>query len=187
MNLSPALPQTFTKEKLAQWITDNAKDTINHEEKVELTPEAISELEHKSSLMSRAIDDLTDVKKEFMDFLTNGTPIDPLQVVKDDEEPKHSPQSVTIQPTKGLKILTARRLSADQQLRDGYKTDVTKVYLIPFPEEHRMIAVDVEGNEYEQYSRSYTEVEEEKYTLPVVEEAKKSTRKAPRRADELEL
>lgn len=138
------LPQTMTTEALAKWITDNAIETINHIDKVELEEEQVHELEKKSSLASRAIDRLEEKKKEFMDVLKEGTP-DP-----------EMPWDITVPPTAGLKILKANRAFADKQLEQGFREDTTVLYMIPYPEDSQMVAVDVTGFEWPEFTKDMT-------------------------------
>lgn len=157
-----ALPESLTVETLAQWITENSADTINHEEKVDLNPETIMELEHKSSMASRRIDELKEVEKTFKLFLKLGTPTHPDQL-NDKGEPLRVPQDVKIPPTAGLDVLNANRQWADTQLRDGFTKDITKIYMIPWPENRTMVGVDIEGIERDQYTREMTDDESKKY------------------------
>lgn len=140
----PALPQSMTVENLANWITVNSTETISHIEKIELEEEQVHELESQSSLASRAIDRLEEKKKEFMDILKEGTP---------DVE---MPYDVTIPPTKGLKILKANRAFADKQLEQGFREDTTDLYMIPYPEESQMVAIDIMGNEWPEFTKEMT-------------------------------
>lgn len=172
----PALPQTLTPENLAVWIKENALEVIQHEEKIALTEEVVRELEHKSSLASRKIDELKETEKLFKNILNNGTDVDPDQF-DEQGKPKHIPQDVTIPPTKGLKLLQENREWADKQLRDGFKLEVTPVYLIPFPEESMVIGFDIEGTEVEQYSREMT-AEEADNNKPLLREAAKKQKKS---------
>ena len=156
-----ALPQTMTPEALAEWIKNNHDgDIVNHIEKTELDEQMVKELEHKSSLASRAIDRLEAVKKEFMDILTNGTP--------NEEEPF----DVTIPPTKGLKILKANREFADKQLENGYSEETIPLYMIPYPEESQMLAFDIEGNEWPEYTKDMTDDQVNKHK-PMLKKSKK--------------
>lgn len=144
-----SLPKASTPEQLAEWIQINKVDTHNHTEKIPLTEEEIQELEHKSSLASRAIVKLTDVEKYFKEMIKKGTPFN-------EDTHEYRPINVTIPPTKGMDALKANREFADRQLELGYKEDITHLYLIPNPEESMMVMVDIEGNEWEEYSRQMT-------------------------------
>ena len=154
-----SVPQTMTPEMLAQWIKDNAKETVEHVEKVELDEETVHDLEKKSSLASRAIDRLEDIKKTFMDVLKDGTP------------DRDMPYDVTIPPTAGLKILKANRAFADKQLEQGFREDNTTVYMIPYPEDSLMVGVDIEGYEWPQYTRQMT-IEEINQNKPMLRKEK---------------
>lgn len=169
--IHPACPQTMTKELLAQWITENQKDIINHVEEEDLTEEEVRDHEHKSAMASGAIDELKEVEKEFKEILKNGTPYN-------NETDSYEPYSVTIPPTKGLQVLEANRKFANDKLRDGRNKIETTYYLIPFPEEKMMIAVDIEGMENEQYSREMTKVEDQKYSLPLLSGTPKKSGKS---------
>lgn len=175
--LHSALPQSMTVENLAQWITENAHERREHEEQIPLTDDVIRELEHKSSIASRAIDVLKEVEKEFKNFLKNGTLIDVNIPVAADEDPKRGPQVVTIPPTKGMDALNENRQWADKQLRDGYRTETTLIFLIPFPENNSMIAVDSQGVEWPEYNREMSEPEKVTYDKPILKEASKAAKK----------
>jgi hypothetical protein len=170
MNLHACLPQTLTQENLAAWITKNSIETREHIDKIPLTPEKIKELEHKSSVASRAIDELKDVEKQFKAFLKKGTDVDFNTVVPDGQEPKRLPQTITIPPTNGLDVLNERREWADRQIRMGYSHESRNIYHIPYSETGEIIGVDIEGNEMEDYSRAMTEEEAKKFTLPLANE-----------------
>lgn len=146
-----SIPQSLTPENLATWILDNKDSTFQHIEKTELTEETVRDYEHKSSLASRAIDRLNEVKNNFMEILKNGTP---------DLE---KPVDVTIPPTKGLKVLTANREFADKQLEQGFSEEIIDIYMLPDPENGRMVAMDIEGKEYENYSTDMSEDEHKKF------------------------
>jgi len=163
--LHPCLPSTFTPEKLAGWITDNAIEVLDHIEKIELETEQIHELESKSSLASRAIDRLEKIKKDFMDILTEGTP---------DEE---NPVDIIIYPTKGFKILKANRAFADKQLEQGFQEEVIPLYIIPYPEDSQMVAVDIVGNEWPEFTKDMTseQINQHKPMLKKDKKVKKQT------------
>lgn len=147
-----SLPQTSTPEGLAEWIQLNKVDQHNHVEEIPLTEEEIQQFEHQSSIASRSIDKLQNVEKFFKETLKNGTPYN-----RDSD--KNEPVNVTIPPTKGLTVLKANREHADKRLELGYKEDITNLYLVPNPEESTMVMVDIEGNEWAQYSRNMTKDE----------------------------
>lgn len=142
--LHRCVPQTLTPENLAQWIQDNATEKIVHVEKTELDEEETHKLEKESSLASRAIDRLEDIKKKFMEILTEGT----LSL--------EDPMDVTIPPTKGLKILKYNRQFADRQLEQGFREDNIDVFMIPYPEDSLMVGVTIEGVEYGGYTKEMT-------------------------------
>lgn len=155
-------PSTMTVQNLADWIRSNKADVFNHTEKVPLTEDEIAEYEKSSSLASRAIDRLKDTLKYITETMKNGTPFD--TNVMD-----HRPVTVTIPPTKGLKALEAGRKFADRQLENGYKDDITTLYLMPWPEFRKMVAIDIEGNEWSKYSRDMSEDEYRQHGRPVLE------------------
>jgi hypothetical protein len=146
-----SIPQSLTPENLATWILDNKDSTFQHIEKTELTEETVRDYEHKSSLASRAIDRLNEVKNTFMETLKNGTP------------DLDKPVDVTIPPTKGLKVLTANREFADKQLEQGFSEELIDIYMVADPENSRMIAMDIEGKEWESFSSDMTEEQHKKY------------------------
>lgn len=176
MHFHSCLPQSMTPENLAAWITKNSIETREHIDKIPLTPEKIKELEHKSSVASRAIDELKEVEKLFKAYLKKGTDVDFNTVVPDGQEPKRLPQTITIPPTNGLDVLNERREWADRQIRMGYSQEVRNIYHIPYSEGSQVIGVDIEGNEMEDYTREMTEEEAKKFTLPLVNEAAKPKR-----------
>lgn len=173
--LHACLPQTLTVEELAAWITENRAEVYNHTENIPLDAETTQALEHKSSMASRRIDELKEVEKMFKAYLQEGTDIDHNAELAENEEPKHLPQTITIPPTRGIKLLTKNREWADKQLRTGYREEITPFYRIPFPEENMLIAVDIEGREREEYSREMTEEESEKYAMPILSEIAETT------------
>lgn len=142
--IHPCLPQTKTPEQLAQWITENSKNSFQHDEKVDLTEEEVRAFEHKSSAASRALDRLKAVEEDFKHVLKKGTP-----VIGGTTEP----YTVTIPPTKGVDALKANREHADKILEDGYQTITTALYTIPYPEESTMVVVTIEGDEWPMYTK----------------------------------
>lgn len=178
----PCVPQTMTPEALADWIQTQKVDVTNHVEQIPLTEEEIIKFEHDSSLASRAIDRLMEVKKHFDYLLKKGTPYD--KAIE-----QHKPSTVTIPPSKGLDALKANREYADQQITNGYKEEITALYLIPYPEQSRMIMVNITGIEWPEYSRDMTADEINQYKpllkvnrpetvqdTAVIKESKKKTR-----------
>jgi hypothetical protein len=182
--LHPSLPQSFTPENLAQWITENSAEKREHEEKLDLTPETKSLFEHKASLAACRIQELKEVQKNFMEYLKKGTDVDMEQLSEDTGEPLRLPQNVTIPPTKGLEELTANLDYATTQIRNGYTTEKTMIFLIPFPEERIMVGVDIEGKEWAQYTREMTDPERGKYDMPVLDAASAPSKKKKRPAIE---
>ncbi len=172
----------MTVENLAQWLTENAAEKIQHENKIELTPEYIQELEHKSSAASRSIDRLKNVEKEFKNYLKKGTPVNPNAEVGEGDEPEFMPIDITIPPTRGLDILNERRAWADKQIEDGFKIEITELYLIPYPEKSMMCCLDIEAREWETYTREMTAVETEVYGNLFKEGSEEKTPKAKRKA-----
>ena len=173
-----SIPQSLTPEDLAQWIMDNSDRNFTHTVKTDLTEEVVQELEHKSSLASRAIDRLEEIKKEFMDTLKDGTP-----------DPKE-PADVTIPPTAGLKVLKANREWADKQLEQGYSEENIEIYMVPDPENGMMVAVDIEGKEEDEWSHytvEMTEDEERKYGKPMLKKDKTKKVKEAAENDEADL
>lgn len=147
------LPITLTTEALAQWITDNAKDDINHVEKVDLDPEKVRDYEHKLANSTGAKLRLEELKKEFNECLKKGTGVTGFT---EEGEPIHAPQDFTVPPTKGLDALNANIQFYSSLLERGFEEVHTMIYMIPYPEKSRMVAVDIEGNEWEQYSKDMT-------------------------------
>lgn len=152
-----SLPQTMTPENLADWITKNQKQVINHVTKTPLTPKEIAEYEHKSSAASRALDRLKEVEDSFKHYLKKGTPPDP------NDSEKHQPIDITIPPTKGQDALKANRQFADDILEKGYTEDITDVYIIPYPEEQFMVAVTIKGFECPDYTKPMSDAERQLY------------------------
>ncbi len=158
-----AVPETLTPENLAQWIKLNKVDVFNHIDQIPLTEEEINHLAMESSLASRAMDKLHGVETYFKEVIKMGTPYD-------SDKEQYQPISVTIPPSKGMKKLEANREHADHQLDSGYKEETTHLYLIPYPEDSMMIMVDIEGEQWSQYSRKMTmsEVNQHKPLLRTV-------------------
>lgn len=165
--LHRCLPQSLTPENLAKWIKENAVEEIQRLEKVDFGEDETHELEKQSSLASRAIDRLEELKKEFMDYIKDGTP---------GMDGELQPVDLTIHPTKGMKALKANRAFADRQLEQGFKEDITTVYMIPYPEDSLMVGVDIEGKEWERYLKEMTieQINQHKPILRVEKKAKKT-------------
>lgn len=152
-----SLPQKMTKEKLAKFITENQKQVIDHIDKLPLTPEQVNEYEHKSSMASRAIDKLDEVKADFMHFYKKGTAANP------DGKGGHIPQDIKIPATKGVDALKKNREHADGILEKGYLEETTKIYMIPSPDDSQMVGVTIEGYEAPEYTRKMRDDEEQLY------------------------
>lgn len=159
-----SLPMTMTPEQLADYIRSNRVDTFNHVEKIPLTEGEINNLAMESSLASRAITRLTNLKKEFEAMIKKGTPWDS-NVGTDGD---HRPITFTIPPTKGIEKLEANRSFADDQIEKGYREDITTIYLLPYPEFDKMIALDIEGNEWSNYSRHMSQDEIRQHGKPIL-------------------
>jgi hypothetical protein len=158
----------MTPEQLADYIRTNRIDTQNHVEKIPLTTEEITDLEHQSSLASRAIDVLTNTKKTFEFFLKKGTDFDNVTG-------QHKPQVVTIPPSKGIEKLQLNREYADKQIVQGYREEVTTLYLLPWPEMEKMIMVDISGEEWTTYSRGMSGDEIKQHGKPILKKIAKAT------------
>ncbi len=148
-----ALPQTLTVENLAAWLVENNIEKKLHVEEKPLTPDDISENEHKSSAASRAIDDLEELKKRFNDMIVKGT---------------EEPLTFTIPPTKGTKTLEANRKYADKCIKDGVSKQETELYGIVFPETQQILFFDIEGNEFPDHHRNMDPEEQEHYDKPLL-------------------
>lgn len=166
MSKHPSIPSTLTPESLGQWITENSTETVVHVEKTELDEEAKAELQAKSSLASQAMDRLEELKKQFNDYIKEGTP-----GVDDDGVP-NTPVDITIPPTKGMKALKANRKFADQQIMNGFTEESINLYMIPYPEESKMVALDIEGNEWPAFTRDMTDDQVNKHK-PMLRKEKK--------------
>jgi hypothetical protein len=159
-----SLPISMTPEQLADYIRSNRVDTVNHVEKINLTDGEKSKLAMESSLASRAIVRLENLLKEFTAIVKKGTPWD-MNVGEDGD---HRPITFTIPPSKGLEKLKANRLFADDQIEKGYREEITPIYFLPYPEYEKMIAVDIEGNEWTNYSRQMSKDEVRQHGKPIL-------------------
>lgn len=159
-----SLPMTMTPEQLADYIRSNRVDTVNHVEKINLTDGEKAKLAMESSLASRAIVRLENLLKEFTTIIKKGTPWD-MNVGEDGD---HRPITFTIPPSKGLEKLKANRLFADDQIEKGYREEITPIYFIPYPEYEKMVAVDIEGNEWSNYSRQMSKDEVRQHGKPIL-------------------
>lgn len=175
-----SLPSTMSPEQLADYIRTNRVDTYNHVEKIPLTEEEIQQLEHDSSLASRAIDKLTETKKKFEYFLKKGTDWD-------NATSQHKPQVITIPPSKGIEKLQANREFADKQIVQGYREEVTSLYLLPYPEAEEMIMVDIEGQKWSQYSRPMSPDEIKQHGRPILKATSGQMRMGKDEEQELNL
>jgi hypothetical protein len=163
MSRHQSLP-SYPKEKLAQWLAENKIDQKVHVRETDLTEEMVHDYAMQSSLASRAIDRLKKVETEFKEFLKNGTPFD-------QAEEEYQPIDVTIPASKGLKALEANRAFADAILENGYTEEDIIIYMIPWPEVSMVVAVDVEGEEWPEYTRPMTEAEINSYKPLLKEES----------------
>jgi len=132
-----SIPNGLTHETLGQWIMQNRIETRVHSERIELDDEQIRELEHKSSMASRAIDKLTSQLKDITEYFKKGT---------------QEAMPFTIYPTKGIDVLKANREFADKCLELGYTEEKIELYGLPYPEKEQIIYVDITGAEYEEYT-----------------------------------
>lgn len=173
MHLS--LPQKMTPENLAQWITENSIEQRTHDDKFELTRDEIQNLEHSSSVASRAIDRLEQLKETFNNALKDGNGI--VDEAGEVIEGSTGPVSFTIPPTKGLKILKANREFADSQIESGVRLEPTELYGIPYPETEKIVFVDIEGNHFDQYDYNMNPDQIEKYARPLLTAAAGSEEK----------
>lgn len=134
-----SIPATLTAEQLGKWIMQNRIETRVHTEKIELDDSQIQELEHKSSMASRAIDKLTAQLDDIKEYFKKGTPEAIL---------------FTIYPTKGIDILKANREFADKCLELGYTSENIELYGLPLPEKEQIIYVDITGHCYDEYTEN---------------------------------
>lgn len=136
-----SLPKNLTPEALGQWITTNKCETKINEEQIPLEEHEISELEHNSSLASRAIDKLKAQLKEITEYFKEGVA---------------EPIVFTIFPTRGLKTLDANRMFADAAIELGHTTINTTIYGIMHPDTEKINFFDIEGNEYPDHQENMT-------------------------------
>jgi len=147
----------MTPENLASWLVENNIEKKLHVEEKPLTPDDISENEHKSSAASRAIDDLEELKKRFNDMIVKGT---------------EEPLTFTIPPTKGTKTLESNRKYADKCIKDGVSKQETELYGIVYPETQQILFFDIEGNEFPDHHRNMDPEEQEHYDKPLLKAIK---------------
>lgn len=153
--LHEALPQMMTPENLALWIKENQVEQFEHVDETPLSQEEITELEHKSSLASRAIDDLDDLEKSFKKTLKEGT---------------EEPVDFTIPPTKGTKALKSNREFADDKIKAGVNEEKTMIYGIPYPEEKKIIFFDIEGHRFQSRDRDMSDHQITRFDKPLLRE-----------------
>lgn len=142
--LHPTLPQTMTKENLAVWIRQNSVEGKNHVVEVEYTEKEIQEFEHKSSAAARAIDKLEAQLKKITEYFKKGI---------------SEPIDEKIYPTKGIEVLKSNRKFADDCIERGFWEDTTVLFGIPYPEKKQVVYVDIEGNDFPEYTRNMTKEE----------------------------
>jgi hypothetical protein len=166
-----SLPQTLTPEALADWIQENKVDEIIHIDKVPLDDEVRHDLTEKLYAATSAKLKLEELEKQFKKAIKEGTPS--RGVSEDTGEPLHTPMDFTVPPTKGTKVLIKNIEHYSQILDKGYKEEPTSIYLIPNPEEKMMVAVDIEGQEWGEYSRAMTDEQVQKYGTIFAKEEEK--------------
>ncbi len=152
-----ALPSTLTPENLATWLVENNIEKKLHVEEKDLTPDDISEFEHKSSAASRALDNLDELLETIKKTIKSGT---------------EEPLSYTIPPTKGTKTLKENRKYADRCIKDGVSKQETELYGIIYPETQQVLFFDIEGNEYADHHRNMDPEEQEHYDKPILKAIK---------------
>ena len=150
-----SIPNGLTHETLAQWIMQNRIETRIHSERIELDEAQIRELEHKSSMASRAIDKLTTQLKDISDYFKKGT---------------QEAMPFTIYPTKGIDVLKANREFADKCLELGYTEERIELYGLPYPEKEQIIYVDVTGSEYDEYTEHMSDEQKKMFNTLFKEE-----------------
>lgn len=161
MSLHPALPQTKTKNDLGVWIKEHSEEARQHEEKVQYTEEELAEWKHKSAIASIEIEKLDALKKQFTNTLKKGT------FCSDPQNGIYEPAHITIPGTKGLEILEANRSHASLQITNGYHTEITQLYGIPYAPSKKICFFDVEGNHWEQYDFLMNPYQMEKFGSPL--------------------
>lgn len=137
MKRHPALPETYTPEKLGVWFTENAVDKRTHTEEQQLTEKDILEYKEKIANSTAAIYTLKDVEKAFKESLNKGTPFNGQE---------REPESFTIPPTKGLKDLEANREFFDKVLKQGFVAHDIELFGIPYKK--KIVFFDVTGKEF---------------------------------------
>lgn len=160
-------PSTMTVENLADWIRSNRVDSHNHTEKFPLTDDEKKELALKSSSAGQAISRLKKLQDYVNKLIKKGTPWETSR----GENGDHRPVDVTVPPTAGIDVLEANRQYADDQIEKGYREEITTIYMMPWPEYEKMVAIDIEGNEWSNYSRMMTKDEVRQHGKPILSAA----------------
>lgn len=155
----PSLPQSATDGELTEWLHSNCIEKTNLVKKIDYTPEEISEFEHTIVNNYKAIQELNDLKDQFVDVLKSGTDVQH----NDDGSVSYLPKDFQVPPTKGLKALEGNIDFNLAKIKKGHTEEITMLFLIPVPETKRIIAVDAEGKEYEENSRDMTADEVKNY------------------------
>lgn len=158
------LPVSMTPEQLADYIKTNRIESKNHVEKIPLTEIEKNELSRKSSNAGQQIKRLEVLLKTISDTIKNGTPWNSDLGTDGD----NIPVDFTIPPTGGLKKLKANREYWDEQISKGYREDITTIYSIPWPEFEKIVAVNIEGEEWSIYSRKMTTSEIKQHGKPIL-------------------
>lgn len=156
----PALPDTYTPEQLGVWLRDTHVETREHIEENPLTPEDISNFEHKSSLATRAIYDLQEWLKMVQTAVKKGTPVN--------EDKERLPVNFTLSPTKGLDNLEENRKWAEKIIKDGFTTETTLLFGVAYPEEKKICFFDAAGVHFKQYDHNMTSEQMEKWDKPML-------------------
>jgi hypothetical protein len=143
-----ALPQNLTSEQLPGWLDDQQIDVKYYIEETPYDDDQIQELEHKSSVASRALDGLEELHNQFKSYLKDGC---------------EEPISITIPPTKGQTILKANRKFADTEILRGYSETEIKLYGIPYAEKQSIMYFDAEGTLWDDHTVEMTPQQKEKY------------------------
>lgn len=167
MSRHPSLPQSATDGELTEWLHNNAIDKTNLVKKIEYTKEELSGFEHIIVNNYKSIQELNDLKDQFVEVLKSGTDVKHLE----DGSIQHLPHDFQIPPTKGLKALEGNIDFNMANIKRGGFDEVTMLFLIPVPETKMIIAVNAEGVEYPENSRGMNEDEVKQYTTLFSEDA----------------
>jgi hypothetical protein len=143
-----SLPQSYTDQELSEWIKSNSKENVQHDVSTPLTETQVQEHESKIAQAQMKIMELKNLEKKFKTFLKKGTP------ANSDQEGGYDAVSVTIPPTKGIDTLENNIRHHKDILDIGVHVDTTWLFMIPWPEQAKMIAVDINGVEWPEKSRS---------------------------------